>query len=363
VPATAIRPIGHEDKLSVVDHLDELRTRLIICIGVFIACFCLTYWQNGRILHWVNEPLTKAQTSTSNNNSLAQTARFNDLQGTQLRALGGNLGDLSRALGSLSRDDDLPAQTRAQLAQAARSSVGAQTAAVRAAAAVPINRGRQPITLGVAEPFVQTFSVAGYAAILLALPFLLYQAYAFVLPAFSPKERRVAVPFMAMVPVLFVAGVAFGYFLALPRAVDFLQNFNSDNFDILVGASQYYKFSILVLALLGLMFQIPVGVLAVTRLGIITPKQLAKNRGYVLLAIAIIAAVATPTPDPVTMLVTMAPLVVLFEGSVLISRLFKPTGPSRWSFGDEDEEDLDDLDWDVEEMTALPPARSDRDDD
>lgn len=358
MPATAIRPIGHEDKLSIVDHLDELRTRLIICIVVFVACFCLTYSQNGRILHWINKPLTEAQTSTKNNNSLAETARFNDLQGTQLRALGGNLGDLSRALGSLSGDSDLPAATRAQLAQASRSSVQAQAAAVRASRAVPTNRGRQPVTLGVAEPFVQTFTVAGYAAILLALPFLLYQAYAFVLPAFSPRERRIAVPFMAMVPVLFVAGVAFGYFLALPRAVDFLQNFNSDNFDILVQANQYYKFSVLVLALLGLMFQIPVGVLAITRLGILTPKQLSKNRGYVLLAIAIIAAVATPTPDPVTMLVTMAPLVVLFEGSVLVARIFKPTGPSRWSFGEDDaDEDLDDLDWDVEHLEAGPPRR------
>ena len=176
------------------------------------------------------------------------------------------------------------------------------------------------MTLGVTEPFVTTFTVAGYAALLLALPFLLYQAYAFVLPAFSPREQKVALPLMLMVPALFLAGVAFGYFVALPRAIHFLLTFNDGNFDILIRATDYYKFAIVLIALIGLLFQIPVGVLAVTRLGIISARQLAKSRGYVILGIAVVAAVATPTPDPVTMLIAMAPLLVLFELSVLLAR-------------------------------------------
>jgi sec-independent protein translocase protein TatC len=182
--------------------------------------------------------------------------------------------------------------------------------------------------------------VAGYAALLLALPFILYQAYAFVLPAFSPREKKVALPMMLLVPVLFIGGVAFAYFVALPRAVDFLQNFNDDNFDILIRAADYYKFSVILMALIGLMFQIPVGVLAVTRLGIISAKQLGRNRGYVILGISIVAAVATPTPDPVTMLVAMAPLVVLFELSVLLARIFerraaRAAPDERWDLDDD----------------------------
>jgi len=188
---------------------------------------------------------------------------------------------------------------------------------------VPTNTARQPITLGVTEPFLTTFQVAGYAAILLSMPFLLWQAYAFILPAFEPAERRVALPLMLLVPFLFVAGVAFGYFVALPRAINFLQNFNDDNFDILIRAADYYRFSIILLAIIGLLFQIPVGVLAVTRLGIISARTLARNRGYIILALSIVAAVATPTPDPVTMVVAMAPLVVLFEFSVLLARIFE----------------------------------------
>jgi sec-independent protein translocase protein TatC len=190
----------------------------------------------------------------------------------------------------------------------------------------------------VTEPFVTTFTVAGYAALLLSLPFILWQAYAFVLPAFSPEERRIALPLMIMVPVLFLSGVAFGYFVALPRAINFLQNFNDQSFDILIRAADYYKFSVVLLVVIGLLFQIPVGVLAVTRLGVISARQLARNRGYVILLLAVVAAVATPTPDPVTMLVAMAPLVVLFELSVQLARFFERRAEKRA----EDEWDPDD---------------------
>jgi sec-independent protein translocase protein TatC len=226
------------------------------------------------------------------------------------------------------------------------------------AKAVPRNQERQPVTLGVTEPFVTTFTVAGYAALLLSLPFLLFQAYAFVLPAFSPAERKVAVPVMVMVPVLFIAGCAFGYFVALPRAVDFLQNFNSQSFDILIRASDYYKFSVVLIALIGLLFQIPVGVLAVTRMGIISGRQLAKNRGYVILGLSIVAAVATPTPDPVTMLIAMAPLLVLFELSVLMARIFerradRAAAKEEAESGDDDDDD----DVDLEPWAAEDPDR------
>jgi sec-independent protein translocase protein TatC len=126
-------------------------------------------------------------------------------------------------------------------------------------------------------------------------------------------------PLLLMVPTLFAAGVAFGYFVALPRAAHFLLNFNSDQFDIQLRAQDYYSFAVLFLGAIGLLFQVPIGVLALTRLGIVTPRQLRKNRGYVVLGVAVVAAVVTPTPDPVTMLITMAPMVVLFELSILLA--------------------------------------------
>jgi sec-independent protein translocase protein TatC len=133
--------------------------------------------------------------------------------------------------------------------------------------------------------------------------------------------------------------VAFGYFVVLPRAIGFLQNFNDDDFDILIQARDYYRFAVLFIGSIGLLFQIPVAVIAITRLNIMTPRQLQKNWGYVLLGLALLAAVATPTPDPVTMLLAMLPLFVLFELSILLAAwLNRVSPPGNW-WSEEDEEE------------------------
>src|ERR687889_519233 len=318
---TVVRPIGHEDRLSLIEHLDELRTRLIVCIAVFLVAFSFCYWQNNWLLHTVNRPLEQTQNldgKKRSNDPLEESARYQLRIGEAQKATVAALASLDRLLAVQARDRSLSAVERLQLRAARQDLQAAARANAAAAAAVPTNTARQPITLGVTEPFITTFTVAAYAAILMSLPFLLWQAYAFVLPAFEPEERRIALPMMILVPFLFLAGVAFGYFVALPRAIDFLQNFNDDNFDILIRAADYYRFSIILL-----LFQIPVGVLAVTRLGVVSARQLAHNRGYVILGLSVVAAVATPTPDPVTMVIAMAPLVILFELSVMLARIFE----------------------------------------
>ena len=211
----------------------------------------------------------------------------------------------------MARSDDLSPALKARWAQ--MSELSRATADV-----APQATGRRPVTLGVGEPFTVTFRVVGYAALLLTLPLLLYQAYAFILPAFSPREREVALPLMALVPFLFAAGVVFAYYFVLPNAINFLQNFNDDNYDILLQARDFYRFSIMLLMVMGILFQVPIGILAVTRVGIVTPAQLRKNRRYAILVIAILAMLL-PGQDPVTMLMMMAPLVVLFEGSILLA--------------------------------------------
>jgi sec-independent protein translocase protein TatC len=327
-----VRPVGHEERLSLVEHLDELRTRLIYCIVAFVISFSFCYWQNHWLLQTVNRPLQSTQNLDGKKRSkdpLEESARFALRSGEAQKATAQALRTTSQAMAALAAGDNLTAAQRTQLRQAQRELELAARAQATAAAAKPTNQSRQPITLGVTEPFVTTFTVAAYAALLLSLPLILWQAYAFVLPAFSPAERRIALPLMLMVPFLFLCGVAFGYFVALPRAINFLQNFNDQSFDILIRASDYYKFSVVLLAVIGLLFQIPVGVLAVTRLGVISARQLARNRGYVILGLSVVAAVATPTPDPVTMLIAMAPLVVLFELSVILARVFERRAEKR----------------------------------
>lgn len=306
--AVGVAPIAHDQRMSLVAHLDELRLRLIISVAALVIAFGFALWQNNALLDVLNRPLTHATANAARHadGPLGRQARF---ETAQRRALAQN----AAALGALSRSSArLTGADRRALAQAA----AANAAALHAAPSQP--PGRQPVTLGLTEPFTQTLSVAGYFALLFALPVILFQLYAFLLPAFSPRDRRVALPLMGMVPVLFAAGVAFGYYLVLPAAVGFLQNFNHGQFDALVQARPYYSFTLLTLAALGLLFQIPVGILALTRLGVITPRQLRKNRRYAIVAISIVA-VLLPGVDPVTTLIEMVPMLILYELSILLA--------------------------------------------
>jgi len=326
----ALKPIGHEERLSLVDHLDELRTRLIWCIVAFAISFGVCYWQNNRILDIVNKPVKDAQsvkdTGKVSNDPVDQSAIFQK-----------RIGVLATSLGPVLKSVESSSMSAADKAAVTRAIEAARAVAL----ATPTETGRRPITLGVTEPFLTTFKVASYAAILLVLPFLLFQMYAFILPAFTPRERKAVLPLLLMVPALFVMGVAFGYFVALPRAANFLLNFNKDNFDILLRAQDYYSFAVLFLGAIGILFQVPIGVLALTRLEIVSTKQLRKNRGYVVLGIAIVAAVATPTPDPVTMLVSMAPLLVLFELSILLAALLERRRAKEEALSAAEDDELD----------------------
>jgi sec-independent protein translocase protein TatC len=234
------RPIDHEDRLTLVEHLDELRTRIVIAVFAFVVALVLCFWQNHRLLDIINDPLPK---------------------------------------------------------------------------------GAKPITLSPTEPFTTTLTVSAYAALLIALPVVLYQLYAFILPAFSPTEKKVALPLLLMVPFLFVAGAVFAYFVVVPAALTFLLNFNDTQFNTQIRARDYYSFVLLTLVAAGIVFQVPVGVLGLTRLGILTPAKLKHNRRYAYLGCAVMAALL-PGVDPVSMLIEMVPLVVLYELSILLSVFF-----------------------------------------
>ena len=186
--ARALRPIGHDDRLSLVEHLDELRTRLVICaLGLSVA-FGIALWQNHPLLHLVNRPLERTTASAARHGApgeLGSTARSQ----VALRAA------LQRGAASferLSRSSSLSPADREQLLATARSYQDAVKA-------LPSHvSGRQPITLGVGEPLSTTLTVSFYFAILFALPLVLYQLYAFVMPAFSPTEKRVARPLILL---------------------------------------------------------------------------------------------------------------------------------------------------------------------
>jgi sec-independent protein translocase protein TatC len=194
-----------------------------------------------------------------------------------------------------------------------------ETGALEAARVLPKATSTQekPITLGVGESFTTTLIVVGYFTLLFSLPVLLYELYAFLIPALKPTEKRVAIPVMLFAPLLFIAGAVFTYFMVLPPAVHFLQGYNSQNFQILVQAKTYYKFEMLIMLGIGLAFQLPLVLLALQRIGIVRAKTLTGNWRYALVIIAVIVA-ALPGVDPVTMFFETLPLVVLFLVSIVL---------------------------------------------
>ncbi|HEY5815487.1 MAG TPA: twin-arginine translocase subunit TatC [Solirubrobacterales bacterium] len=243
--ARRVRAVSHEDRLTLVEHLDELRNRIVVCLLVLGVALALCFWQNHLLLEIASGPLPD---------------------------------------------------------------------------------GREKlITFGVTEPFTTTVTVATYGALILSLPILLYQLYAYVLPAFSDRERRVVLPVLLAAPLLFLAGIAFAYFVVMPAAVEFLLGFNDTQFNVQVRARDYYGFFSMTMLAGGVVFQLPLAILAVTRLGIVSVDQLRANRRYAYLGIAVLAA-ALPGVDPVTMLIEMVPLLALYELSILLARAFGRPG-------------------------------------
>jgi sec-independent protein translocase protein TatC len=244
------RRLAHGEEATLVEHLGELRTRLVYCLIAVGAAFIVTYVFHHQLLDWLNAPLPNTKPSASG-------------------------------------------------------------------APIPF----KPATFGVAEPFMISIMVSFWAAIALALPVILWQAWSFFAPAISEHSQRRILGFVLFATALFACGLAFGYFIALPAAVHFLTNYDSEQFNILIRARDYYTFVMLVLMAVGIVFLMPIVVLALARLGILPSRKLRRNRriGYVVVAAI---AVALPGVDPVTTTMEMIPLLVLFELSIWLAVFF-----------------------------------------
>jgi len=234
-----LKSVKHDEQLTLVDHLDELRTRIIASIIFLVVCFAVCFWQSHFILSIASHPLPS-----------------------------GN---------------------------------------------------KELLVLAPTEAFMTTVTVCAYAAIIISAPFISYQLFAYILPAFSPSERKAIVPLLIMIPFLFLVGVVFAYFVVLPAAINFLLSFNGDQFNTQLRAREYYSFFATTLLAGGVVFEMPIVILALVRLRIVTIKQLKSNRRYAYLVIALIAA-ALPGVDPISMLIEMIPLLLLYELSILLAR-------------------------------------------
>ena len=237
------RRLQHAEEATLVEHLDELRTRIFVCLGALLLGLIVGYIIHDHLIHWLNRPL-------------------------------------------------------------------------------PQGRVGRPITFGVAEPFLTSFKISLYAGFLLALPVILWQGWSFLAPAFDESSQRRVVWFVLMATLLLVAGIVFGYFVALPAAVHYLTNYDKHLYDIRIRARDYYSFATMVMLAMAAVFQLPILVIALVRLGILSTARLRRERRVGYFVVACIA-VALPGIDPVTTVIEAIPLLILYELSIWLSVLFE----------------------------------------
>ena len=231
------RRLKHGEVAELVDHLGELRARLVIVLIAVGAAVALTYAEHQRLVLWLE-------------------------------------------------------------------------------AALPGHR--KLVTYGVAEPFLTSLQVSFLAGLALALPIVLWQLWSFLAPAVEPRAERTVAWCVVFASGLFVAGIAFGYRVALPAALKFLTNYDNRIYDIQIRARDYISFALAVLIAVGVVFELPAVIVTLARLGIVKSRWLRRNRriGY---AIVAVVAVALPGVDPLTTTLEMVPLFILFELSIWLA--------------------------------------------
>jgi sec-independent protein translocase protein TatC len=194
----------------------------------------------------------------------------------------------------------------------------------------PLPEGMEQITtFSPAEPFMVSLKVWVIAGIIAVSPYLIYQFWAFVGPAFTASEKHYFVPVVAACSGLFLGGVVFAYLIVLPRGLDFLLNFNGEYFNVQNRASDYFTFVALFVLAFGLTFEMPVVLVLLAKVGVVDDRFLRRNRRYAILIEAVLAAVLTPSQDAFSMLALFLPLVVLYEVSIVLARIVQPKGEER----------------------------------
>lgn len=175
--------------------------------------------------------------------------------------------------------------------------------------------------LGVTEGFMSVLKVSIYAGLIVCLPFILYQFWAFILPGLYENEKRSVIPYTLGTTVLFLGGVVFGYFIVLPVGLSFMVGYGDEMFNMLLRADNYISFVSLFLLAFGIVFELPLVMLLLSWARVVDHRRMRKVRKYAILAEAIIAMVFTPSQDPVSMMLMLIPLIALYEVGILLAKM------------------------------------------
>jgi sec-independent protein translocase protein TatC len=197
--------------------------------------------------------------------------------------------------------------------------------------------GTKMIATGVVTPFLVPVKVTAWVALILALPFVLYQAWAFVAPGLYAHEKRLVLPLVVASSVLFVLGIAFCYYFVFGKVFSFINSFAPQSITPAPDIEAYFNFVLTMFLAFGVTFEIPVVVVVLARMGIVSVEQLKLARPYVIVGAFVIAAIVTP-PDVLSQLLLAIPMCLLYEVGLLLARVLgRPAGASAWGASGESE--------------------------
>jgi sec-independent protein translocase protein TatC len=238
-----IRRVRPDDELTLVEHLDELRVRLIVSLLVLTIAVAGCYYESHNILHFITGPI----------------------------------------------------------------------------------HHRELVTFAPTEAFFNTVMISVYGGLLISLPLLSYQFYAYVIPAFSEDSQRTIRPLLFMVPGLFLIGVVFGWYVVIPPALHFLTGFNQHEYTYFPRAADYIRFIMLTLLAMGAVFELPVVMMMLGRVGIIRSSFMKRRWREAIVVLAVIAALL-PGTDPITMTAEYVPMLLLYGMSYFLVKAVEPKG-------------------------------------
>jgi sec-independent protein translocase protein TatC len=176
------------------------------------------------------------------------------------------------------------------------------------------------IYTGLPEAFFNYLKISFFAGLILASPYILFQVWRFISPGLYKSERKYVGPFVVLSTLLFTGGVLFCYFLVLPPAFKFFIEFSTDFLKPMVSLKEYLSLALKLLLAFGIVFEIPVFIFFLSRVGVVNARMLASKRKYAILIIFVVAAILTPTPDAFTQLLMAGPMIILYEIGILVSR-------------------------------------------
>jgi sec-independent protein translocase protein TatC len=240
------RRLRHGEEATLVEHLDELRTRLLVSLVALAISGGVAFGFHTTLLNWLRAPLPEAHEHLT--------------------------------------------------------------------------------TFGVTEPFLTSLRVSFYAGFALALPVLLWQLWGFLAPAFEEAHQRVMAGFVALATALFIGGMVFAYFVVLPPALKFLTNYDNEVFNVQIRAKDYLSFATVTILAVAVVFELPIFILSLVRIGVLSSAKLRKNR-RIGMVVVVAVAVLLPSVDPVSLFFEAVPLLILFEGSIWLSVFFE----KRWN--------------------------------